>query len=103
MISKARGRSPGDTPAGKGRRSTRSQPPLEVRLSMKVNFGAEPGESVTLMSDRRIPMVSSVFENRDRILRSFALLLVRASMAQPKVVREVFPALRLVGRLRGKS
>lgn len=77
--------------------------PLEVRLSLKVRFGEGVDESVTLMDERRVPMVNSVFDNRDRILRSFTMLLLRASMTQPKVVREVFPALRLFNKLRPKT
>lgn len=100
MIAKAPEGTPGTRAQG---RRARHPSPLEVRLSLKVNFGVEPGESVILMNERRIPMVNSVFENRDRILRSFVMLLMRASMTQPKVVRELVPALKLVGKLRGKS
>jgi len=81
----------------------RVKPPLEVRLSLKVRFGADADESVVLMQDRRVPMVNSVFENRDRILRSFTMLLLRASMTQPKVMGEVFPALRLFNKARSKA
>lgn len=81
----------------------RPKAPLEVRLSLKVKFGEDADESVVLMQDRRVPMVNSVFENRDRILRSFTMLLLRASMTQPKVVREVFPALRLFNKARTKA
>jgi hypothetical protein len=85
------------------RRRRAAKAPLEVRLSLKVRFGEEPDESVVLMQDRRVPMVNSVFENRDRILRSFTLLLLRASMSQPKVMREVIPALRLFSKARSKA
>lgn len=77
--------------------------PLDVRLSLKVRFGDGVDETVTLMDERRVPMVNSVFDNRDRILRGFTMLLLRASMTQPKVVREVFPALRLFNKARPKA
>lgn len=93
---------PPDT-AKKVRAPRRARSPLEVRLSLKVRFGEEVGESVVLMQDRRLPMVNSVFENRDRILRSFTMLLLRAGMSQPKVMREVFPALRLFSKARPKA
>lgn len=69
-----------------------------MRLSLKVRFGEGTSETVTLMDDRRVPMVSSVFDNRDRILRAFTALLLRASLTQPKVMREILPALRLFGK-----
>lgn len=71
------------------------QEPLEVRMTVRFNFGDAPEEAVTVMDDRRVPMVGSVFESRDRILRGFTGLLVRASVAQPKVARELIPILKL--------
>ena len=94
---------PSPEAASSERPSRRAKAPLEVRLSLKVRFGEDAGESMVLMQDRRVPMVNSVFENRDRILRSFTMLLLRASMTQPKVMREVFPALRLFNKARSKA
>lgn len=102
MIAKARKSTAASESTSPPRRPRRGDP-LEVRLSLKVRFGDEPDESVVLMKDRQVPMVDSVFQNRDRILRGFTMLLLKASLAQPKVVREVFPALKLMGRLRNKK
>ena len=102
MIAKARKSTAASESPSPARRPRRGDP-LEVRLSLKVRFGEEPGESVVLMKDRQVPMVDSVFQNRDRILRGFTMLLLKASLAQPKVVREVFPALKLMGRLRNRK
>ena len=77
-------------------RRRREQEPLEVRMTVCFNFGDTPEEVVTVMNDRRIPMVGSVFDSRDRILRGFATLLVRAGMTQPKVAKELFPLLKLL-------
>lgn len=77
-------------------RRRRAREPLEVRMTMRFNFGDTPEEAVTVMNDRRVPMVGSVFDSRDRILRAFALILVRTGMAQPKVAKELFPLLRLL-------
>ena len=77
-------------------RRRRAREPLEVRMTMRFNFGDTPEEAVTVMNDRRVPMVGSVFESRDRILRAFATMLVRTGMAQPKVAKELFPLLRLL-------
>ena|SRR5579872_2970059 len=83
--------------AERGRRR-RAEHPLEVNLTLRFKFGDEPDDAVTVMDDRRVPMVGSLFDSRDRILRAFTLLLVRTGMAQPKVARELFPVLRLLGR-----
>lgn len=81
-------------------RKPRRQEPLEVKLSFRVRFGDAPDELVTVIDDSAIPMVNSVFQQRDRILRSFTMLLLRASFAQPKVVRELFPALKFLNKIR---
>ncbi|MDO9451491.1 MAG: hypothetical protein Q7J29_01380 [Stagnimonas sp.] len=74
--------------------------PLDVRLTFKINFGNAPEDAVTVMNERRVPMVNSVFDQRDRIVRTFAMSLVRVGLAQPKVVREVFPAMKLLRKLK---
>jgi hypothetical protein len=84
-------------------RRRRAQEPLEVRMTVRFNFGETPEDAVTVMNDRRIPMVGSVFESRDRILRGFTTLLVRASMTQPKVAKELFPLLRLLPGIHRRS
>lgn len=88
------------TPTTESRRQRRKrqQEPLDIGLTVRFKFGDEPGEAVTVMNDRRIPMVDSVFKNRERIMRSFVSLLVKTGLSQPKVTREIFPALRLLGR-----
>ncbi|HEY1078303.1 MAG TPA: hypothetical protein VGE51_16525 [Fontimonas sp.] len=65
--------------------------PLEVELSVSFKFGAEPDDLVMPIRQRKVPMVDSVFKNRDRILRQFAALLFRTGMASPKVVGRVLP------------
>ena len=61
-------------------RKKRVREPLDVRLTFKINYGDTPEESVTVMNDRRVPML-------------------RVGLAQPKVVREVFPPVRLLRKL----
>lgn len=85
-------------PARKSRRKLRE--PLDVRLTFKINFGETPADAVTVMNERRVPMVNSVFEHRDRIVRTFAMSLLRVGLAQPSVVREVFPAMKLIRKLK---
>lgn len=81
-------------------KSRRKREPLDVRLTFKVNFGDTDADAVTVMNDRRVPMVNSVFDNRDRIIRTFAMTLLRVGLAQPKVVSEVFPAMKMLRKLK---
>lgn len=77
-------------------RRRREREPLEVRMTMRFNFGDTPEEAVTVMDDRRVPLVGSVFDSRDRILRAFTMILVKTGLAQPKVAKELFPLIRLL-------
>lgn len=84
MIAKARGS------------SRRPSEPLEVRLSVSFRFGDEAGDRITMMNDRRVPLVGSVFDSRDAIVRGFARLVLQAALRQPRVAMEVLPMLRLL-------
>ena len=86
MIAKARRR------AARGGRE-----PLDIKLTLAFRFGDEPGDRVTMMNDRSIPLVGTVFESRDRIIRGFSKLLFKAAASQPKVAVELIPALKLLG------
>ncbi|MDR3419114.1 MAG: hypothetical protein P4L83_23305 [Nevskia sp.] len=79
-------------------RRRRDREPLEIRLTMRFNFGDTPEEAITVMDDRRVPLVGSVFESRDRIARGLVLIMLRTGLAQPKVAKELFPVLRLLRR-----
>ncbi|MGH8445167.1 MAG: hypothetical protein ACREVL_07865, partial [Solimonas sp.] len=88
-------------PAGKGRRSRRrANDPLDVQLTVRFNFGAEPDDHITVINNRRVPMVGSVIANRDRIMRGFVNLMIRTAMKQPRIARELFPLLTLPVRRR---
>ena len=45
-----------------------------------------PGDALTLVEERKVPLVGSVFDNRDRIAREFLRLLLKAGALQPKVL-----------------
>jgi hypothetical protein len=62
---------------------------MDVILTLKVNFGDAPGDAVTLLDGRRVPLAGSVFDNRDRIAREFLRLLVKAGARQPRVMRRL--------------
>lgn len=65
----------------------RPKQPMEVVLTLKMNFGDRPDDALTLIQNRRVPLVGSVFDNRDRLLREFLRLLLKASARQPRVMR----------------
>lgn len=78
----------------------RKKTPVDVDLTLRFRFGDEVEDVVTVMDDRRVPLVGSVFDSRDAILRGFTRLLVKLSVTQPKIARELVPALRLFTRRR---
>jgi hypothetical protein len=78
----------------------RAPQPVDVNLTLKMNFGSAKDDAITVIDNRRVPMVGSVFAYRDRIVRGFAMLLVKTGLAQPRVVRELFPLLKVLRRSR---
>lgn len=81
-------------------REKQEEEPLEVDLSLVFRFGDEPGDTVTVLDNRRVPMVGSIFDSRDAIMRGFVRHLIKAGLSQPKVLSEVVPALKLLRRSR---
>lgn len=65
--------------------------PLEVELTVSFRFGDEPDDLVTPIRERNVPMVDSVFKNRDRIIRGFIKLLFKTGLSSPKVVGHIVP------------
>jgi hypothetical protein len=78
---------PGIISKALGRARQRRKQPLDVILTLKVNFGDSPGDAMTLIEEQRVPLVGSVFENRDRIAREFLRLLLAATSRQPRVLK----------------
>lgn len=80
---------PGIISKAVGEAGRRRREPMEVVLTVKMNFGDRPSDAVTVIEERRVPLVGSVFENRDRIAREFFRLLVKVGGRQPRVVRRL--------------
>lgn len=97
MIQKARSRQSGAR--AKARADARREP-VEVRMTLRYRFGPDEDETVTVMNDQRVPMVGSVFDYRDRILKTFTRGLVKAAATQPRVLRELMPLFDSVKRKR---
>lgn len=70
--------------------------PLEIDLTVAFRFGDQPDDKVTMIDNRRVPLVGSVFDSRDLLLRNFVKLLLKAGLAQPRVLKELMPALNLI-------
>lgn len=66
-------------------------------LTVRFRFGEAADDRITMIDARKVPMVDSVFDNRDRILRQFLKLLVLGGIKSPRVMRELNP---LSGRKR---
>jgi hypothetical protein len=95
MIRKGRKKPDTDASAAPRRKRRRGKAPLDVQLTVRFNFGAEPEDHVTVIDNRSVPMVGGIIANRDRVLRGFVNLLLRTAMKQPRVAREIFPLLAL--------
>lgn len=76
------------------------KPPLAVDLTVTFRFGDDPKDKVTVINNRRVPMVGSVFDSRDAVVRGFVRLLFKAAVMQPKVVSELLPAIKMLRRRR---
>ncbi|MCC2656203.1 MAG: hypothetical protein K0Q76_1311 [Panacagrimonas sp.] len=81
-------------------REKNSEEPLEVDLTLVFRFGDQPNDAVTVIDNRRVPMVGSIFDSRDTIVRGFVRHMLKAGLSQPNVLAEVLPALRLLRRRR---
>lgn len=72
----------------------RRKEPIDVVLTLKMNFGDDPADVITLLQNRRVPLVGSIFENRDRIAREFIRLLLKAGALQPRAMRRLMSSRR---------
>lgn len=70
----------------------REKQPLDVRLTMRVRFGEQPDEQVTVVNDRRLRLVGSAFKYRDRAINFLVYEVLRAGARQPKVYGGLAPA-----------
>ena len=76
------------------KRRKRKEEPLDLRLSFVVKTGDEEEDVVTIMDEKEIKMVGSVFQYRDQAARFLAMSLVKVAATNKKVFRQVVPGLR---------
>lgn len=79
-------------------RAKAAKEPLDVDLTVAFRFDDAPEDKVTVIDNKRVPMVGSVFDSRDVVVRGFVKMLLKAGLTQPKVLSEVLPAVRLLRR-----
>ena len=95
MILKARKPTAAAEPEAKTKKRRRGRnEPLDVQLTVAFRFGDAPQDRVTVIDDRRIPMVGGLLSNRDRIIRGFMSLIMKTALTQPRVARQLFPLMR---------
>jgi hypothetical protein len=76
--------------------SRRTPTRMDVDLTLRFRFGEAPEDVVTMLDARRVPMVNSVFDNRDRIVRRFLALMLQGGLRSPAVMRELLPLRKLL-------
>lgn len=70
----------------------RNKKPLDVRLTMRVRFGEQEDEKVTVVNNRRLKLIGSAFQYRDRAINFMVYEVLRAGARQPKVYGSLAPA-----------
>lgn len=103
MILKGRKRPAGEQTEVPPRRRRGRKEPLDVQLTVSFRFGDEPGDAVTMIDQRSVPMVGSIVANRDRVIRGFLGLLMRVAVTQPRVASQLFPITKLLPRRKKKK
>lgn len=78
------------------KRSRRKQEPLDISLSVSFRFGDEPDDRLTVMDQRSIPMVGTIFDKRDAVMKGFAKLFIKAASMRPSVAAEFVPFLSTI-------
>ncbi len=79
-----------------GKRRKRVQAPLDLRLSFTVRTGDEEEDVITIMDERELKMVGSVFQYRDQAARFLAMTLVKVAATNRKVFTQVVPGLKSI-------
>lgn len=76
----------------------RKPEPLDVRINFVVRTGEDPEDEMTILDNKEVKMVDSVFKYRDKSARFLALTLVKVAATNKKVMQEIVPALRMLNR-----
>jgi hypothetical protein len=82
----------------KGERRRREKEPLDIRLTMRVKFGEDPDDVVTVVDNRRLKLAGSAFQYRDRAIRFLVYNVLRAGAQRPKIYGRFGPTLSRMTR-----
>ena len=85
------------------KRSRRKQEPLDINLTVTFRFGDEPDDRITVMQDRSVPLVGTIFDKRDAVLKGFARLFVKAATMRPGIAAEFVPFLSTIAPKRRRK
>ena len=83
----------------KSERRKREKGPLDIRLTMRVKFGDEPEDVVTVVDNRRLKLIGSAFQYRDRAIRFLVYNVLRAGAKRPKIYGRFTPTVTRMTRL----
>lgn len=81
----------------------RRREPLKVELNVVVRTGEDPEDLVTIIDHREVPMIGSIFTQRDRIMRFSIGMIWRVVAKSPAAYREIVPGLFQYLNLTGRS
>lgn len=81
------------------RRTRREKKPVDIRLTMRVKFGTEPEDIVTVVDNRRLKLIGSAFKYRDKAISFFVYQVLRAGARKPRVYGRFAPAAAGVMRI----
>jgi hypothetical protein len=73
-------------------RSRREKKPVDIRLTMRVKFGQAPEDTVVVVDNRRLKLVGSAFQYRDRAINYFVYQVLRAGSRKPRIYGRFAPA-----------
>lgn len=76
------------------RRRIKPDEPLEIFVSFTVRTGKGPEHCHQILDHQRVPMVGTVFDNRDRMMRFLAVNMVKIAALQTEVARSLMPVIR---------
>lgn len=76
-----------------GKRRKGKRDPLEMRMTVVVRTGENPEDQLTLMNNRKLHMIGSVFEHRVRIQRYIVTSLFKVATRSPRAFKEIAPGL----------
>jgi hypothetical protein len=80
-------------------RPKREKKPVDIRLTMRVKFGKTTDDVITVVDNRRLKLIGSAFQYRDRAISFVVYQILRAGSRRPRVYGRFAPAASGLKRL----